>query len=96
MAVTSVGGGALASSHREAPGIAKDPTADITDLYAFVSPDKTDTITKCTLGGRLVLMRRRILGAAITAAMILSTLVISPAAAAEARVGLGTASAFRP
>lgn len=30
----------------------------------------------------------------MTAAMILSTLVISPAAAAEARVGLGTASAF--
>jgi len=45
MAVTSVGGAAVASSHREAPGIAKDPTADITDLYAFVSPDKTDTVT---------------------------------------------------
>ncbi|MEJ7753860.1 MAG: DUF4331 domain-containing protein [Candidatus Limnocylindrales bacterium] len=45
MAVTSVGGAAVASSHREAPGIAKDPTADITDVYAFVSPDKTNTVT---------------------------------------------------
>jgi hypothetical protein len=45
MAITSVAGGALASSHREAPLIAKDPTADITDLYAFVSPDKPDTVT---------------------------------------------------
>src|SRR6266849_1878346 len=27
------------SSHREAPAIAKDPVADSTDLYAFVSPD---------------------------------------------------------
>ncbi len=45
LAVTSVAGGALGSSHREAPLIAKDPTADITDLYAFVSPDKPDTVT---------------------------------------------------
>ena len=45
LAITSVAGGALASSHREAPLIAKDPTADITDLYAFVSPDKPDTVT---------------------------------------------------
>nr|MBA3852700.1 DUF4331 family protein [Chloroflexota bacterium] len=45
MAVTSVGGAALASSHREAPMIAKDPTADITDLYAFVSPDDEDSVT---------------------------------------------------
>jgi hypothetical protein len=37
--------GALASSHREAPGIANDPCADNTDLYAFVSPDKPDTVT---------------------------------------------------
>ena len=28
------------SSHREAPEISKDPVADSTDLYAFVSPDK--------------------------------------------------------
>ncbi|MEO6350007.1 MAG: DUF4331 domain-containing protein [Candidatus Limnocylindrales bacterium] len=45
LAITSVAGGTLASSHREAPLIAKDPTADITDLYAFVSPDKPDTVT---------------------------------------------------
>src|SRR4051812_11695277 len=36
---------ASASSHREAPLIAQDPTADNTDLYAFVSPDKPDTAT---------------------------------------------------
>ncbi|MGI8870975.1 MAG: DUF4331 domain-containing protein [Candidatus Limnocylindria bacterium] len=35
----------LASSHREAPLIANDPTADNTDLYAFVSPDRPDTVT---------------------------------------------------
>jgi len=35
----------LASSHREAPLIAKDPEADNTDLYAFVSPDKPDSVT---------------------------------------------------
>ena len=34
-----------ASSHREAPLISQDPTADNTDLYAFVSPDKPDTVT---------------------------------------------------
>jgi hypothetical protein len=34
-----------ASSHREAPAISEDPTADNTDLYAFRSPDKPDTIT---------------------------------------------------
>src|ERR1700688_4457141 len=33
------------SSHREAPEISKDPVADSTDVYAFVSPDKPDTIT---------------------------------------------------
>jgi hypothetical protein len=33
------------SSHREAPGISKDPVADNTDLYAFVSPDAPDTVT---------------------------------------------------
>ena len=36
---------AEASSHREAPLISQDPTADNTDLYAFVSPDRTDTVT---------------------------------------------------
>ena len=34
-----------ASSHREAPLIAGTPSLDNTDLYAFVSPDKTDTVT---------------------------------------------------
>ncbi len=34
-----------ASSHREAPLIAEDPTADNTDLYAFRSPDQPDTVT---------------------------------------------------
>ncbi|TMR89752.1 DUF4331 domain-containing protein [Nonomuraea basaltis] len=34
-----------ASSHREAPKIAGDPLNDNTDVYAFVSPDKADTVT---------------------------------------------------
>jgi hypothetical protein len=33
------------SSHREAPEISKDPAADNSDVYAFVSPDKPDTVT---------------------------------------------------
>ena len=33
------------SSTREAPEISKDPVADSTDLYAFVSPDDPDTVT---------------------------------------------------
>jgi hypothetical protein len=33
------------SSHREAPEISKDPVADSTDLYAFVSPDRHDSVT---------------------------------------------------
>src|SRR5215510_2812797 len=33
------------SSHREAPEISKDPVADSTDLYAFVSPDRPDSVT---------------------------------------------------
>jgi hypothetical protein len=37
--------GAQASSHREAPLISEDPTADDTDVYAFRSPDKPDTVT---------------------------------------------------
>ncbi len=36
---------AKASSHREAPLISEDPSADNTDLYAFRSPDKPDTLT---------------------------------------------------
>ena len=34
-----------ASSHRDAPLIANDPLADNTDLYAFRSPDKPNTVT---------------------------------------------------
>jgi hypothetical protein len=33
------------SSHREAPEISKDPAADNADVYAFVSPDRPDTVT---------------------------------------------------
>jgi len=36
---------AKASSHAEAPLISQDPRADNTDLYAFVSPDRPDTVT---------------------------------------------------
>jgi Domain of unknown function (DUF4331) len=36
---------ATASSHREAPLISEDPTADNTDVYAFRSPDKPGTAT---------------------------------------------------
>ena len=35
----------VASSHREAPLISEDPSADLTDLYAFRSPDKPNTVT---------------------------------------------------
>jgi Domain of unknown function (DUF4331) len=34
-----------ASSHREAPLISEDPVADNTDVYAFRSPDRPDTVT---------------------------------------------------
>jgi Domain of unknown function (DUF4331) len=34
-----------ASSHREAPLISNDPQADNTDVYAFISPDRPDTVT---------------------------------------------------
>jgi uncharacterized protein DUF4331 len=49
--VTAVGVAALApvpstaSSHREAPLISDTPKLDNTDLYAFVSPDDTATVT---------------------------------------------------
>src|SRR5580704_2278688 len=33
------------SYHREAPAISKDPVADSTDVYAFVSPDAQSTVT---------------------------------------------------
>jgi hypothetical protein len=38
-------GPALAASHREAPITSIDRTADITDWYAFVSPDDPSTVT---------------------------------------------------
>ena len=34
-----------ASSHREAPLTAADPQIDTTDIWAFVSPDRPDTVT---------------------------------------------------
>lgn len=34
-----------ASSHREAPLISNDAQADTTDVYAFVSPDRQDSVT---------------------------------------------------
>ena len=37
-------GSAEASSHREAPGIAGDPAADNTDLWAWVKPGTRDTL----------------------------------------------------
>ena len=37
--------GATASSHREAPYIATDPTVDNTDVYAFRSPDDPNSVT---------------------------------------------------
>ncbi len=37
--------GAGASSHREAPLIASDPDADNTDVYAFISPDRPDSVS---------------------------------------------------
>ncbi|UZJ23515.1 DUF4331 domain-containing protein [Rhodococcus antarcticus] len=46
--MTAVGfapGTALASSHREAPLVAADPLADNTDVYAFVSPDDSNSVT---------------------------------------------------
>jgi len=37
--------GVFGSSHREAPGILKDPTADNTDVYAFTAPDAPGSVT---------------------------------------------------
>jgi hypothetical protein len=44
-ALALIPGTASASSHREAPLIAADPYVDNTDVYAFVSPDKPDSVT---------------------------------------------------
>ena len=41
----TLAGKGTASSHREAPLIAEDPSGDNTDLYAFRSPDKPNTLT---------------------------------------------------
>ncbi|MEN8652102.1 DUF4331 domain-containing protein [Streptomyces sp. 21So2-11] len=43
--LTLAPGTSAASSHREAPLIAGDPRADNTDVYAFTSPDRADTVT---------------------------------------------------
>jgi hypothetical protein len=37
--------GVLGSSHREAPKILADPTADNTDVYAFTAPDAPRSLT---------------------------------------------------
>lgn len=48
-------GAAFAASHREAPLIAMDPSADITDTYAFVSYDATN-LTRPSQDRRLTLI----------------------------------------
>jgi hypothetical protein len=45
MGLAFLPGSSRASSHREAPLISLDPSADNTDIYAFVSPDDPDTVT---------------------------------------------------
>lgn len=45
LAAALAGAAAQAASHRETPLTAIDRTADITDWYAFVSPDAPDTVT---------------------------------------------------
>ena len=37
--------GVFGSSHREAPNILKDPTADNTDVYAYTAPDAPGSLT---------------------------------------------------
>ncbi len=44
IATTSLGG-VMAASHREAPLIANDPSADNTDLYAFLNPSDPTKLT---------------------------------------------------
>ena len=44
-AIGSTAGPASASSHRDAPLIAEDPSADNTDLYAFRSKDAPNALT---------------------------------------------------
>jgi hypothetical protein len=45
LGLSILGYSTFASSHREAPLIARDPQADNTDVYAFRSPDDTNTVT---------------------------------------------------
>jgi hypothetical protein len=45
LAGTMIAPSVVASSHREAPSISRDPSADNTDFYAFVSPDNPTTVT---------------------------------------------------
>ena len=45
VAVALVVGMSSGSSHREAPLTSIDPTADNTDVYAFVAPDATNSLT---------------------------------------------------
>ncbi|MBI5514901.1 MAG: DUF4331 domain-containing protein [Deltaproteobacteria bacterium] len=45
IALAGVPATAWGSSHREAPLISEDPSADNADLYAFTSPDRPNTVT---------------------------------------------------
>ena len=45
LAATATPSAGIASSHREAPLIAGEPQLDNTDVYAFVSPDRPDTVS---------------------------------------------------
>src|SRR5580698_776463 len=45
LVVLGAGPNALASSHREAPAIANDPSADNTDVWAWVTPGTHDKLT---------------------------------------------------
>jgi hypothetical protein len=45
LAGTMIAPAVSASSHREAPSISKDPSADNTDVYAFLSKDAPGTVT---------------------------------------------------
>src|SRR4030095_5675497 len=44
LALATAGGPVAASSHREAPLISKDPFADNTDTYVFVSPSNPNNV----------------------------------------------------
>jgi hypothetical protein len=40
---------ALAADHRDAPGIAEDPRADINDVYAFINPNNSNVVIAMTV-----------------------------------------------